>query len=110
MDDPRLSEMQKRLKAHKDNKLTLEEFAECIDPAIGIVERALQGRMVIADFKDFSSDIREIYEKTKKVTSGNVATYIPQLARVDPELYGVSICTVDGQQMNLGDTNTLFCV
>ena len=42
--------------------------------------------------------------------SGNVASYIPQLAKVPPNKFGVSICTVDGQTFSIGDVNDSFCI
>lgn len=34
---------------------------------------------------------------------GKNADYIPALANVDPEKFAISICSVDGQKLNLGD-------
>ena len=48
---------------------------------------------------------------TKNHNGGvGVADYIPQLAKVSEKLYGISICTIDGQQCHKGNINTHFCV
>lgn len=38
-----------------------------------------------------------------------MATYIPQLSRVNPNKWGVAICTVDGQRVSWGDCKESFC-
>lgn len=37
-----------------------------------------------------------------------MASYIPQLAKVNPDFWGVSLCTIDGQRFSLGDVNEPF--
>lgn len=37
-----------------------------------------------------------------------VASYIPQLARFHPDLWGVAVCSVDGQRYEIGDTSMNF--
>lgn len=39
-----------------------------------------------------------------------MANYIPELAKANPEFFGVSVCTIDGQRLSLGDTKELFSV
>jgi glutaminase len=39
-----------------------------------------------------------------------VASYIPQLARLDPNSWGVAICSVDGQRASWGDDQKPFCI
>ncbi len=75
-----------------------------------LVRDALQGQLIIPQFSEFTSSIRELYHATKANTGGTVATYIPQLGRVSPEHFAVSVCTIDGQRYALGDAETNFCL
>ena len=59
--------------------------------------------------EDFA-ELIAIYERTQSNRGGRVADYIPQLGRVAPELYGVSLCTIDGQRLSIGDAGVPFCV
>jgi len=109
--DPRLATTMSGLaKFGLRDQLELEAFCSVIRPDILLIEQALQGKVVIPDFAQFCSEITRIYETTKKNSEGAVADYIPQLAKVDPELYGVGLCTVDGQSFAIGDTREEFCV
>lgn len=73
-----------------------------------LIARAIEGDLVIPDFASFAMDIRDIFDVTRPNESGAVATYIPQLARVDPKHYGAAVCTVDGQRFAAGDTTVEF--
>ncbi len=58
------------------------------------------------------SDIRkaaqEAYNEAKGVKGGANADYIPYLANIDPELFGLSITLTDGTSFNFGDTEYRF--
>jgi glutaminase len=47
--------------------------------------------------------VEEIYNSLKNVKGGKNVDYIPELAKVDPTLFAISIFTVDGQIINVGD-------
>jgi glutaminase len=111
LNDPRLQTTRVRLQElDPPNKIELPQFCEAVGPAIGLIEQALQGRLVIPDFESFCDDIRDIYNLTSENTEGAVADYIPQLSRVNPEQYGVSLCTIDGQRFEIGESDVKFCV
>ena len=59
---------------------------------------------------DIKTIVTEIYESLLNVKDGKVADYIPQLGKVNPELFGISICSVDGELYNFGDVDNYFCV
>lgn len=59
---------------------------------------------IIPDFARFELDLRDIFDKTRPLDDGAVATYIPQLARVNPALYGAAACTIDGMKWAAGDS------
>lgn len=60
------------------------------------------------ELESFRQTLEEIYETVSSVNEGKVADYIPQLAGVNPDLFGVSVCTVDGHIINIGDTKEEF--
>ncbi|KAL4239530.1 hypothetical protein ACF0H5_000344 [Mactra antiquata] len=87
-----------------------ETFFDCVTDNIVVISKALTSQFVIPDFKTFTDMIDNIYEKCVDNKNGKPATYIPQLARGNPEHWGVSICTIDGQRYDLGNTNIPFCL
>ena len=65
------------------------------------------GSGVIGRWDCFTRTLNEICEEIcSGVNEGVNASYIPELASVDPNLFSVSICTVDGQQFHFGGHNT----
>lgn len=116
LDDPRLTESLSSLEAIDapdlgDRKqLTYDQFAGVVKPNILVIERALSQNLVVPDFDGFVGEIGELAASARENRAGDVANYIPQLGRVDPELFGVSLCTIDGQRHSLGDTDVPFCV
>lgn len=54
--------------------------------------------------------VREAYEKFRTDTSGKNADYIPYLAQVNPQLFGISIVTTDNQVLNMGDVKYAFSI
>jgi len=75
-----------------------------------LIARALAGDLIIPSFGSFKRRIGDIFDEVQRNTAGEVATYIPQLARVDPDLFSIAVCTIDGQQFSLGDDDETFCV
>ncbi len=54
--------------------------------------------------------LREIHQRIAQDTTGEVANYIPELAKADPNKFGIAIATVDGQVYTVGDTDTAFSI
>ncbi len=110
-DDPRIQDAVHELKKFDERQeISPEQFQSAIANNITIIERALKGNLVIPDFEHFCTQIKKMYTATKNNTDGKVADYIPQLAKVDPDIYALSICTVDGQRFNVGDFDKPYCV
>lgn len=88
----------------------LENCAELFGDDPSFMLKLARGHLVIQNFQNFSRDLIEIYQDVKPNKGGKVATYIPQLARVNPDQFAVSVCTIDGQVFSIGDYETFFCV
>ncbi|KAL0273652.1 UNVERIFIED_CONTAM: hypothetical protein PYX00_006278 [Menopon gallinae] len=118
--DPRLSEFMDGLKEiHRSTqyegspetlKLDRETFKRVISPNIVLISRAFRHQFVIPDFQGFCKYIEDFYWKIKPCTEGKVASYIPQLARMKPDSWGISVCTIDGQRFSVGDVDVPFTI
>uniref|UniRef100_A0A6Q2XFV2 glutaminase n=1 Tax=Esox lucius TaxID=8010 RepID=A0A6Q2XFV2_ESOLU len=112
--DPRLKECMENLKVimktTSDGNLDRHLFKKCVQSNIVLLTQAFRKKFVIPDFMSFASEIDALYENAKNLGGGQVADYIPQLARFSPDLWAVSICTVDGQRHTVGDTKVPFCL
>ena len=60
---------------------------------------------------DYQAVLDEIYEEVRPVVGqGRVADYIPPLATVPPDRFGMALRTVDGRSFAVGDARTRFSV
>ncbi len=58
----------------------------------------------------FDRHIEELYEQFRSLRDGAVADYIPELAKVDPDQFGIAIVTVDGHVYQVGDSREDFSI
>lgn len=60
---------------------------------------------------DIEEIIREVYHKVEKIEDrGEIASYIPELANVDPENFGVCLSTLDDTRFGLGNCEERFSI
>ena len=52
--------------------------------------------------------VNEAYDKFKNEATGKNADYIPYLANIDKNLFGISICLLNGELINVGNTDYQF--
>lgn len=108
--DPRLAGLTGALEAASSPGLSFDTFRRLARPTLSLVERAARGELVVPDFESLRDQMETEVEAVRSDQRGEVATYIPQLARVPPDRWGASLCTVDGQRVDLGDFGDDFCV
>jgi glutaminase len=57
-----------------------------------------------------SEILKDLHSQYKSLQTGTVANYIPELAKVNPDLFSICIVTVDGQIYEVGDYQQLFTI
>ena len=107
---PMFKSLASELKTMSAKSLSLESLMIHGKQSLLLLEKVIKGQEVIPDFNSFRDKITELYNDVKKNKDGNVADYIPQLARVNPEYFGLSVMTVDGQTFSLGESEEPFSV
>lgn len=58
--------------------------------------------------EDLRNVVNEAYEKVKGMQGGKNADYIPFLAKIDPNLFGIALCLPTGEVIEAGDTDYVF--
>jgi glutaminase len=93
-------------------QIDLDTFLEVAQHGDGVIQRALTGDLAVptAEFEDFARAVEQIHTDLLDDRSGAVADYIPTLRDADPEKFGISVCTADGQVFSIGDTADEFSV
>lgn len=54
--------------------------------------------------------IQELYEQYKTCDDGELADYIPELAKANPDWFGISVFTADGHVYEVGETAQEFTI
>jgi glutaminase len=109
--DPRLKDFYSKVdKLDGVKELTQKEFGQISKDQALLFDKVFQNQLIIPGFEAFSKEIENIYEEVKKNKNGKVADYIPQLKRVCPENFSVSICSIDGQIHSVGESDKYFSI
>lgn len=62
-------------------------------------------KITLAQLKEI---VQEAYSHVKGNTDGKNADYIPYLANIDKNLFGISVCLLNGETIHVGDTDYRF--
>jgi len=54
---------------------------------------------------DYQKTLQDVYKKVKSNKGGKLASYIPQLAKADPSIFGITFCDINGKCYSVGDSN-----
>ncbi len=58
----------------------------------------------------FQTYLEDLHLKFKSLQEGKLASYIPELAKVNPDLFSICVMSVDGRFFQVGDYNHLFTI
>ena len=71
---------------------------------------ALEARVEAPARSPIQGYLEELYVDCVGESSGEVASYIPELAWADPDWFGICVATVDGRVYEVGDTREQFTI
>ncbi|KAL3313217.1 hypothetical protein Ciccas_008182 [Cichlidogyrus casuarinus] len=88
--------------------MQLYSFVRAASSNLQMLIKIATNDFCVPQFSHFQTIIRELYDFCAPNSEGHNASYIPQLAAVDPSKWAISVCTIDGQKFNIGDVDALF--
>ena len=83
---------------------------------VAVLAAAFVASPLVAADKSMPSDkvlqalVQDAHAKFKDVKEGASADYIPELAKVPPDLFGVAIVTAEGKIYTAGDVDYAFTI
>ncbi len=89
----------------KENSYLGDVFLEGMDAALDALVQPYKA--VASPLQAF---LHDLYAKYKPLQAGEPASYIPELAKVDPDAFAIAIVTVDGQVFQVGECEKLFTI
>ena len=99
------------------NKISIAALLAAVSLVISVPASAATASAVVGKTSPVSprkeqvqAIVKEAYEKFKGDTRGKNADYIPELGKVDSNLFGIAIVTTDNQTVSVGDTSTAFSI
>ena len=54
--------------------------------------------------------LNALHQRVAGIGEGEIATYIPELAKADPDTFGIAVATVDGKVYTAGDAQHQFTI
>jgi glutaminase len=70
-------------------------------------ERASVNAVVTSPIQAY---LESLHRRHAALREGTVATYIPELAKADPDWFGIALATTDGKLYTVGDTSQTFTI
>ena len=94
-------------------ELWLSILAACPPQTRRLIEKTICRQLAIPEWGAFTAQLTSLFESVRTnpaSRTGKVATYIPELALSNPDWFGMSFVSVDGQTFNIGDCTHDFSV
>lgn len=105
--DPRIVDFIDFVKELEKEKkdISYELFKEILKPMYYLFTKISHNQLTIPSCQGFKEKVQKIYDHYKpRKFKGSFPKNLPMLCKADPDNFAVSICTVDGQIFNFGDT------
>jgi glutaminase len=67
-------------------------------------------RVATTDRHELQSAVEHVLDRYRSLTDGQVATYIPELAKACPDDFGVAVVTASGRRFEAGDCDRPFTI
>jgi glutaminase len=97
-----------------DTQYELSEFVQKMTDNIekrNLLVKIFTNKLAIQNFTEYSINLSRIFNRIKETPlKGSPASYIPHLANVDQNLFGMSFCSIDGQMFSVGDAFSKFSI